>query len=354
MLKFEMEKMGEPVIGVIVNHRHLSNLALKSILEVSVTQYISPPHSFSIKLHDPTLELVDPKDGVFKEGSRIDIEMGYFSQTQKLIVGEISSISADFANQEAVTVDIDGFDLLHRFSRGTVYRRFEGSNPDNGIPDSDIVSMIAGEMKLKSLVDPTPVRKGVRVQNHISNLSFLEELAKVNGYYLWVEEDNLYFKKEWPKHNTIEFKWGLNLLNFSSRLSTTGLVNEIEVRGWDEKMTESYSVRSKRSNKSSAAFAQTGRTQISLGSGGKSEMVIVDTRIADRKEAQRYAESLMMQQQQIITANGSCIGRPDLRIGTTLVIDGVGRFSGEYSTEEVTHTYGSSGYKTYFKVRKNI
>ena len=50
-------------------------------------------------------------------------------------------------------------------------------------------------MGLTASVDPTAVRTGRRGQHHITDLRFLEQLAEANGYFLWVDDQTLFFKK---------------------------------------------------------------------------------------------------------------------------------------------------------------
>lgn len=341
-----------PDFKITVNSTPLPQPIAKSVMEIIATEYMSPPNSFSVLINDPKLELIDPKNGVFTEGSRIEISLGYMNKTRKMLTGEISFVSADFSNAGATSVRLEGFDLLHRLSRGTCYRVFEGPSANSGIPDSQIVSQIASEMKLSPVVDTTPERNEPRVQEHVSNLAFVEELARLSGYYLWAEEDKLFFKNEFPAPNTIDLEWGVNLLNFNPRLSTVGLVNEVEVRGWDMKQKEGITSTAKRSSASLNEFSSTGSKQISEGSGGKSRIVVVDSRISSQEDADAYAKTLISEQQQNITGTGSCIGEPEIRAGTILNMKKVGRFSGEYIVEKVNHTFGSNGYHTQFQVRK--
>ena len=55
----------------------------------------------------------------------------------------------------------------------------------------------------------------------------------------------------------------------------------------------------------------------------------------------------------MVKANASVPGLPDIRSGTVLQIDGVGdRFSGRYFVTSTTHSIGDSGYTTQFECRR--
>jgi phage protein D len=56
-----------------------------------------------------------------------------------------------------------------------------------------------------------------------------------------------------------------------------------------------------------------------------------------------------------IEAEGTCVGCADVRAGTVIAVDGVGRrFSGPYYVTATTHTYTAArGYRTRFAARRN-
>ena len=343
-----------PTFEMAVNRVPLPPPIAKTVLEVSVTERLDPPNQFSFRLNDPELKLIDARAGPFTEGSRVEISIGFVGHTRKLLTGEISVLTADFPSGGPATLQVDGFDLLHRLTRGTFYRTFEGPTPDSGLPDSEIVAQVAAEMQLVPSVDPTAPRKEPRVQHHTTNLGFLEELAEADGFYLWVDGDTLYFKRQRPAPNTIRLEWGKTLQSFSPRLSTAGQVNAIEVRGWDPVQKQTFSARAERSAARTAGLAATGQQQLAQGAGGRSELVIADAPVSSAQEAQAYAEAVLaLQEQTFVTGNGTSVGQPDMRVGTLLELSGIGRFSGTYVVEQATHSVGAGGYQTTFQVRSS-
>jgi phage protein D len=338
-----------PTFEIVVNGLPLSPLFARKIIQVSVTESLEPPNQFSFQLHAPTLELINIQDGALTEGSRVDLHIGYVGNTQKMITGEIAALTADFSSDGPATLQVDGFDLLHRLTRGTFYRTFEE------LPDSEIVSRIASEMDLTPSVALTPRRTESRVQYYTTNLHFLTELAQANGYFLWVEDENLHFKPERPAPNTIQLEWGKTLTSFSTRLSTAGQVNVVEVRWWDPKQKQSFSVRVERSSAATATLAPTGQQQIARGAGGRSEKVITDAPVTSAKQALAYAEAALSgQEQTVITGHGTSVGHPGIRVGTMLELSGLGRFDRSYIVTEVTHTVSESGYQTSFQVNSAL
>lgn len=339
-----------------VNNSRLSSKELEKIVGISVTKHISPPDKFSIEVYDPEMEIIsyENKDNSITEGSLVELYLGNEKDMKRVMLGEVSIICAEFSNNSSPVINIEGYDLFHRFTRGTCYRRFEGSNTDTGKSDSDIVTEIASEAKLRAIVDVTPELERARVQNNVSNYVFLNTLAEINGFYLWVEGEELFFKKERPKKEEIKLEWGENLFEFNARLSTAGLVNSIVVQGWDEIKKERFSYSMDRSTGSLKELSKTGKDQLKLGAGNKSVLELYDARIYSVESAKKYAEKLMEDQESFITASCTTTLNPEIEAGSIVSIKNTGRFSGKYLVEEVTHFIGNRGFKTSFQARKKV
>jgi uncharacterized protein involved in type VI secretion and phage assembly len=333
-----------PTFEIKVGGSKLEASVAKSIMEITVTEYSSGPNSFSFRLNDPDLALIDEKKGPFTEGTRVEIDLGFVGETRKMIVGEISALSADLPSTGPAVVEVQGFDDFHGLSRGTVFRRFGGES------DSAIVSQIASEMQLQAVVKEARVPAALRIQDNQTNLDFLQELAQKNGFVVKVDSGTIYFGKEPPARPTIRLKWREKLLNFSPRLSTAGLVNEVVVRGWDQVRKQRILVNIKRDAAKSVSISTAGQKQISKGSGGRSQRVI-DAPVSNFLEAEAIAENTLRNQQVTsVAGSGTCLGNPAIRVGGQLELSGIGRFSGTYSVTRVTHTLGEGGYLTSFEV----
>lgn len=340
-----------PTFEMTVGNRRLEASIAKSIMEITVTEHLTGPNSFSFRLNDPKLALIDEKKGPFTEGTRVEINLGFVGKTRKMIVGEISALTADLPSSGPATVEVQGFDLFHGLTRGTVYRQFGGESPGSGLRDSEIVSQIASEMQLQFVVEETPARTSPRIQNHETNLAFLQELAQANDYFVKVDSGTIFFGSRPPQRpDTIRLEWGKTLLNFSPRLSTAGLVNEVVVRGWDQIQKQPISVNVKRDSEKPGLISQAGLKQISKGSGGRSQRVI-DVPVSSFLEAKAIADSILRNQQvTAVAGGGTCLGNPAVRVGAKLELSGIGRFAGSYFVTTVTHTIGGNGYLTSFEV----
>jgi phage protein D len=344
-----------PTFAMSVDNVPLNTLVAKSILEISVTEHLNPPSQFSFSLNDPKLDFIKKEGGLFTEGKRVEISLGFVGNTRRMMVGRISALTASFPSSGPATLQVEGFDLVHSLTRGTIYRTFGGPDPNSGIPDSQIVTEIAGEASLTPSVDTTPARTAPRVQNNKTNFAFLEELARENSFYFWVSGDTLNFKREPPRAQTIALERGKTLISFSPRLSTTGQVNAVEVRGWDPIQKQPISARVQRSGAAAAALAPSGQQQVAKGTGGLSERVIQEPHVRTTAEAQTIAENTLNElTQSLISGNGTSAGPPDLAVGSILELSGIGRFNGSYVVEQVTHSVGGSGYQTSFQVKARL
>lgn len=337
-----------PTFEIKIDGTALPEDVAKSVQQVSVTQTLGQANDFTFQLNDPKLKLIN-KDGLLTEGKKVEISMGYVGKEKKrkLLVGKISAVSVSFPSSGAAAIQVQGFDRSHELTYGTFYRRFEPS-----LPDSQIVNQIAEKIGFKVSVDATPPRKEARVQENISNLHFFTDLAIANGYSLWIEHDELYFKKTPPKSETITLEYGKTLLSFEPRLSTAEQVSQVVVQGWDPIQKQSFKSQPEKVAKHAAdILASTSQQVINNGSGKPSERVINNAAVASEKDAQVYAESIAKSiASKLITGSGTSVGDPDLQVFTKLTLKGIGRFEGEYSVQQVTHSISESGYQISFRV----
>jgi phage protein D len=142
-------------------------------------------------------------------------------------------------------------------------------------------------------------------------------------------------------------------MSFSPRLTTMGQVSGVAVQGWDPKRPEQQ-VRAVAGTDDAAADG--GSPAVALPTAGA---IDVGNRtllrpVADTAEATALAEALADSTQPWrISGSGTCIGRPDVRAGEPVRIEGLGtRFSGQYAVTAATHTYVPSiGYRTEFSAQ---
>jgi len=84
--------------------------------------------------------------------------------------------------------------------------------------------------------------------------------------------------------------------------------------------------------------------------------LISDQPVLSQAEADQIAKAKLNEMSlNLITGDGVCLGRTDLRSGTVIKIDGIGvRFSGQYYVTSAIHYFEPQrGYRTHFSVRRS-
>lgn len=344
-----------PDYTVLVEGIPLPHAVRQSIVAVSVTQQANQPASFHLQMNDPQFLLVDAAQGLLVEGRRVEIAMGYKGNTLPMMEGEITALGIELEESGGLTLNVEGFDGLHAGTRGTGYRQFREDQSD-----SAIVREIAGEMLPTAVVDETGPRNGERIQHNVTNLEYLQELAGFHNFQLWVEGRTLFFVRHRPGPPAV-FSRGMNLISFSTRLSTAGHVGEVEIRGWDVARKEPLVGRAKAAQSFDymKALSPTGLTQIiskalGLGTNAGKQVIHAQGQVNSLGEAQAMADAVMAEQRRnLLSANGSVIGDPKVRVGSIVTLGNMGRFSLQpYVIEQVTHQINQSGYRTSFEMRQ--
>lgn len=322
---------------------------LRSIMSISISEEANQPASFSWRVYDPGFGLVDAVSGLFAEGRRVKISLGYVADLRAMISGEITAVAAELEPGGGLTLQVEGFDHLHAAARGSAYRQFTESQSDDAI-----VSAIAADLQLSASVKGTAQRTGERVQQHVSNLAFLQSIAADNDYQLWADDRTLCFKPTRPGPRIVLAR-GRDLISFTARLSTAGQVRAVEVRGWDAGQEQGFSYRAQASSSPdyAAKLASTGLSQVNASPSER--IVHAEGQVRSVEEARTLAEAMLAQQQRsLFVADGSTVGNPDLRVGSTVSLQNMWRFSADYVVDSTRHDLGASGYRTTFRMRQHL
>jgi len=341
-----------PSLEIKYDGKALPAQTAKMISEVIVESRLDLPGSFSVAVTGDALLSTDRENGCLREGVCLEITLSYDKKQEALITGEISTVMAELS-MKGVQARVTGFDMLHRLARGTNYRRFEDGSGE-ALTDSMIAQTLLNDAGLKPVVDDTPERSVPRVQDNRSDLDFLVILANLNDYYLYNEGDQAMFSASPPDRGEVTLAWNKNLRSFYSRLNLNGMVNNLESRGWDVALDESFTEALERDRKELQFLSAEGRGMMDRGSGGRSAINFFDAHIASSGDAKAFLSSALRRKQSLVHASGSCDGEPTLRAGTKLKIENIGRFQGDYFVTRAVHRYDSSGYTTNFEARISL
>jgi phage protein D len=248
------------------------------------------------------------------------------------------------------SLTVRGYDRRHRLQRGCKTRSFVKQK------DSEIAAKIAQEAGLSIQVKDSKVVHDYVLQSNQTDMEFLQERARRIQYEVTVQDKTLRFQ---PVANAGSAIFTLtledDLVEFYPRLSSVGQISEFNVQGWDPKKKEKILGKAQQNAVKPAMGGTKSGAALVASAFGSAVGVVIASPIVTQAEADQVAGAVLNASSlNLITGEGRCIGRPDLRAGQVIKIDGLGkRFSGQYYITSVTHRIGESGYTTNFSVRRN-
>jgi phage protein D len=331
-----------------------------SVQSVHVEAAMEGADRLELSVANPDLRFLDRPPLVL--GTDVALSLGYRPRTlSPLFTGELTGVEPTFPGSGMPSLSVSALGRLQRLDEGTKQRGFPYY-----LPDSVIATIIAAEHQLIALPDAAASVAGAlnminqrpRFQHKRSDHQFLRAIAAEYGIDMWVEGDQLNFRLllvglPAPERELI---WGRSLLDFSPRLTSVGQVASITVRVWVEALKLQVGVEAAwRDDRlvvrvSPALFGAT-------ASGGEATLSIPDIPIDSPVDAVKWAlGELRRRVNTRITARGTVIGDPGLRVGDVVAIGGVGStFSGStYRLTSVSHSLDGNGYRTTFDARKEL
>lgn len=312
--------------------------------EIVVDQSLHLPSMFSIRLHSPDMKWLE--DSTFREGKKIEIFFGERPAVQ-LLSGKISGLEPDL-KEESPSLTVRGYALSLQLYRGRYRRSF------NQVSDSDLASKLASEAGLRpGTIDSSSTVHNYAFQNNQTNAEFLRERARLLGYELWVEDEELHFRRPAPNGQPVTLAWGDNLRSFSARLSTAEQVNEVEVRGWDPKQKrEVVGSATQGAGSPEIGLSQNG-SDVAKSAWGEAKVAVVRRIVSSQGEAETIAQSVLDEMaSSFVEAEGTCDANADVRPGRQVEVKGIGqRFAGKYYVTQAVHTWNKGqGMVTHFTI----
>jgi phage protein D len=332
-----------------VDGKPASAEVMRDLRELVVDTSLHLPDMFTIHLDDPNMIWVD--DAQFNVGKVVEIsgkEAGASSDTDLIIDGEITALEPEMTEFGATTVIFRGYDKTHRLHSGKKTRTFLQFS------DSDIVKKIAQESGLSAVTDATNEVYEHVFQDYQTDIDFLRDRARRNGYYLYLQDGKLHFCRE-PSagSKTPVLEWGVNLMTFQARFTTAEQVADAEVHGWDAKQKKAIIGKSNTPRGTPRVNSVNhGGNAAKSAFGINSKDVVNDHPVRTQGEADALAQSVLDDRcHAFFEAEGSCFGNPNVRAGAEVEIKGVGsRFSGRYRITRAVHRYNLTGYITEFEI----
>jgi len=327
---------------------------LQWITSVSVHDQVNDPSTFELQLIDP-----DQADGGhhwadderFVIGAHVGVSLGYGSQLEPMILGEITALAPGFSSGGLPTLTVHGADLRHRLNgpRQTitwVERR----------KVSALVKEICAAQNIETDgLDTTVEVDRSMVQFNMTDLQFVKHCAGRLFYELVMEGRTLHFQPIDTRGSRVAtMTLDDDLLELNPVLSLLPLTR-FEIRSYDAE-TKSPMVSSAGADTAAGmggtqTAAETTRRALGDSIEVESAVTVSGQAELDQLARARFDAAAL----EYVTGGGRCRGRTDVRAGKIIGIGGVGkRFSGDYRVGSVVHSYQRGGdYVTSFQVERN-
>jgi hypothetical protein len=327
------------------------------------------PYPTGVKI-GPVSNVKFTDQNLFDIDNKLSLALGYAPDPpEKVFLGEITGIEADFPSSGMPTMKLVAHDYLNRLARGSYARGF------GILPDFLIAAILSAENLLIPLIDPgvgvpslaltvlNDLFEGAGTkQKGQTNMQLLQEIATRYDADFWVEGEILYLSrliKEYEPRLTLV--WGESLLEFSPQVKTIGQVTGIAVKFTLSDISSLLSFilaviwDFDREQLRISILPDTPITKSLLGPVITLLKTPLGSPLDITNSALAIARNLRNKLNNRLTGRGSAIGDPRIRAGAVIKLEGLGPdFSGNYRVASANHVINGGGYRTIFKVRKEI
>jgi len=362
---------GSPEVTVGAGRSPLPEAASVLLVRVVVDLHVGLPDMVELTFLDVALDALDVAG--LRLGSQLQVRGAARADdvAKPLFEGEVTAIEGNYSDGEPLTV-VRGYSVEHRLQRVRRTRTFVNGK------DSDVARQLATDAGLAvGTVEATTQTHPQLMQDNQTDWQFLRERAEELGYELGVTEGKFYFRRAAGAGGgtPVAVTAGQNLLSFRPRVSSAGLVPEVEVRAWDPVNAQAKAVRKPISSAGvslgvgdAASVARLFVKGAAPGAAGNADLgpapsaqalVVFDRAVTiDANSTQAItgaAEALAEQAASgFAEAEGELIGDSRIQAGTTIKVDGVPKpFAGSWTVTRARHVFDNNqgeGYRTAFVV----
>jgi hypothetical protein len=373
-----------PMFTIQINGANLPAALRGAITSVSWTAGMEGSDSVEVTFANQDLQWLDSPLLAVDNGFTLSI--GYAPDPlEKVFVGEITGVEPSFPNGGMPTIHITAHDFLQRLTHGKADRAFAIKLPTIGIiplPDPVVASIVSGTNLL--IPDPDPIgaalstlmslvsyilapqeaQHSVRTEVGQTDLEFLTTIAKDNGWEMYIDHTLepkgyvLRFQFLMQDYSpSVTLQWGQSLMDFTPRLTTVGDVFGVSARIWISTLQLEFVIVVSW-DYDRAAFnlmIYPGLGDLSSILGGNASKTVSIKPTGFPTALRDILTELLPRLNNRLTGTGSTIGNLAIKPGKVINLVGLGsQFSGLYRITSATHTFDGGGYKTSFKVRKEV
>jgi phage protein D len=327
-----------------------------ALVRVVVDDHLHLPDTFELTLQEtPDMTVAD--QARVRVGCSVKVSTSAVGDatTGLLISGEVTALEGVYREGRAPMLVVRGYDHAHRLSRGRKSATFQN------VKYSDVASNVAmaAGLQVGTIDDSGQVHEHVG-QAGQTDWEFLRGLAREVGFEVAVVEGRLEFRQparaagapaagDYASTDPLQLFFGQDLLDFRPRVTSSGQVSRVEVRGWDQVAKQAIVGTAQ----AGTVAAQLTDGPASLASRFGSPTLVVEGAYRTQAEADRGAAALAEQVGSAFAeASGIARGNPGLKAGVAVSIAGVAApFAGRYTITHTRHTYDHvDGYRTHFMV----
>lgn len=321
------------------------------VVEIVVDQAIDMADMCKVILRNDDFAISDSED--WKPGSKLELELGYEengAKTWKVFEGEINALYGDFPRRGPMNVRVIAYTGYHKLMRGRHMRAWEHTKL------SDIAKAIAGECKLKGVVDATSDQFEYLFQRNQTNLEFLLELAERVGYEVFAGDGKLFFRKPTPEKAKVRtLKKGERLLAFNPRVHSALRPTSVRVMSYDADNVTGVCAEAK-DPQAEGGPKMNGKVFVTdiAKKLGEAEQVVTEVVFRTEKQAKQFAVARFRESNlNLVRATADCQGAAELRPGFVVDVQGCGAiFSGPYYLTRVVHDFLPDGFSTRLGMKK--
>lgn len=308
--------------------------------------------------------------GLFDMGNKLSLSIGYADQALTgVFEGEITGIEVHLPSDGMPMMTIVAHNYLNRLVQGSYGRGF------GPLPDAVIAAILSAENLLLPLIDPTIIAgsTAIAVVNYIfggsgrkqkaqTDFKLLKEVAAAYDADFWVEGSTLVLSRFLKEYSpSVNLTWGENLLEFNPKISTVGNVFGVGVKFTLREIPFSFMV-------SASWNLDTQSLQLNVVPGASAAYLktligplisIINRPISSPADIINSALFITRKLRDTInnrlTATVAAVGDPAIVANAVVQFNGLGPdFSGNYRITNARHVIDAEGYRTSFKVRKEI
>lgn len=309
------------------------------ITDVTVDATLDGANHCTVSMNAPydheRSRLTDTDWDILSPGQDFAVKMGYADRLQPLFVGSVDSVEPTFPAEGMPTVTVTGYGSEHEMTDGNDSQTWDDAT------DGEVATDVASAYGFAGVeVDSTTVVRPKVVQDEETDYGFLSRLAERNDdgqgpFEAFARRNTFYFRAPADDATpTLSLGYGDSLQSFEPRTKDAPDVETVEVRHWNQKQRKTI----------------VGSADYDGPGSGKQ---VVRQPVRSTEEAETVARAKLTQKaRERFTGQAETIGLPEIAIGTTIELTGLGdRYSRTYYITDTKHRMSTRGYTTSFDVR---